>query len=91
MTVAGAAFTFGSTKTCHMLHQILALSSSRVGGGGYLEAARSQIREVLGDEPRHIAFLPFAAVGISDEEYGDKVREALQGLPYEIEVHTPEN
>ncbi|RYY41037.1 MAG: dipeptidase PepE [Chitinophagaceae bacterium] len=89
---AGAACpaTFDSNNLS-MLHQILALSSSRVGGGGYLEAALPLIREVLGDEPRTIAFLPFAAVGISDEAYGDRVRAALEGLPYKVEVHSPEN
>ena len=73
-----------------MLHQILALSSSRVGGGGYLEAARPLIREVLGEERLRIAFLPFAAVGVGDEAYADKVRAGLEGLPYEIEVFNPE-
>ncbi|GAB4093489.1 type 1 glutamine amidotransferase family protein [Flaviaesturariibacter terrae] len=74
-----------------MLHQILALSSSRVGGGPYLGAALPWIREVLGEERRRIAFLPFAAVGISDEQYADNVRAALNGLPYEVEVYTAEN
>ncbi|RYY89923.1 MAG: dipeptidase PepE [Chitinophagaceae bacterium] len=74
-----------------MLHQILALSSSRVGGGGYLEAAKPMISGVLGDEPRHIAFLPFAAVGISNEEYAERVRAGLAGLPYEIEVYSEAN
>ncbi|RYY67513.1 MAG: dipeptidase PepE [Chitinophagaceae bacterium] len=74
-----------------MIHQILALSSSRVGGGAYLEAARPLIEEVLGTEPLRIAFLPFAAVGISDDEYAGRVRAGLEGLPYEIEVCTSEN
>jgi dipeptidase E len=72
-------------------HKILALSSSRVAGGGYLEAALPYIREVLGDRPRHIAFMPYAAVGIDDEDYAQQVRDALGDLPYTVEVLTQHN
>src|SRR4051812_5009452 len=66
-------------------HQILALSSSRVNGGGYLESARAQITSFLGDGPRHIAFVPYAAVGITHEEYRKRVADAFAGLPYTFE------
>ncbi len=64
--------------------KILALSSSRVGDSGYLELALPAIREMLGDEPLQIAFIPFAAVDGNYEDYASKVREGLQSLPHSI-------
>jgi len=66
-------------------HQILLLSSSRAGNVGYLEAVAPLIQKFFGNKPQRIAFVPFAAVGISGEEYAAKVREGLKGLPYTIE------
>jgi dipeptidase E len=67
-------------------HQILALSSSRVGGGAYLEAALGPVRSFLGDGARHIAFVPFAGVGIDYADYCRKVADAFEGLHYTFEL-----
>ncbi|RYY95792.1 MAG: dipeptidase PepE [Chitinophagaceae bacterium] len=71
--------------------QLLALSSSRAAGGGYLEAARAPISALLGTAPRRIAFVPFAAVDRDYEAYAALVRAALDGLPYELDIVDHEN
>jgi dipeptidase E len=77
--------------------RILAFSSSRVGTGGYLEAAAPVIAAFLGDAPLHIAFVPFAAADLSAEAYTDKVREGLHALQvpdgrdWRIKTVTPDN
>lgn len=70
--------------------RILAFSSSRVGGGGYLQAAAPVIRQFLGDAPLHIAFVPFASVD-DYADYGKKVAEGLAGLPYQLQMVHPHN
>ena len=71
--------------------QVLAFSSSRVGSGGYLEAAAPVIEKFIGNAALNIAFIPFALVDKNYEGYGDNVRKGLAGLPYNIQTVTPEN
>lgn len=71
--------------------QVLALSSSRVGGGGYLAAAAPMIDSFLGTKPLTIAFVPFAAVDGDYEAYAAKVEEGLAKLPHTIRIVTPHN
>lgn len=70
--------------------KILALSSSRAGSSGYLEPAVPLIKEISGGEIRKFAFIPFATTG-SQQEYGEKVQEALKELDITIEMVTPQN
>ncbi|MES2776070.1 MAG: Type 1 glutamine amidotransferase-like domain-containing protein [Bacteroidota bacterium] len=74
-----------------MSSRILAFSSSRVSTGGYLESAAPVIKNFLGDTPLNIAFIPFAGVAISYEEYTQKVREGLAGLGHNIITVSAEN
>ena len=73
------------------LNRLLAFSSSRVGDGGYLEAAAPVINNFLGDKPLTIAFIPFAAVMNDYKDYAEMVKNGLKGLPYSIESVTAGN
>jgi dipeptidase E len=70
---------------------ILALSSSRVGNGGYLENAVPHIRKFLGKNQGTVAFIPFAAVNKDYENYGNRLREALSALKVQIKLVTGNN
>jgi len=61
-----------------MLHLLL-LSNSTNPGFGYLAHALEAIREFLGPV-RELAFVPYAGVRVSEEEYAGKVRAALAPL-----------
>ncbi len=74
-----------------MNKKILAFSSSRVGDGLYLESAAPIIKTFLGNSNTRIAFVPFAGVSISFEDYTNNVRSALALLGYTIVTVTPEN
>jgi len=71
--------------------KVLALSSSRAEGGGFLEAASKLIEEFLGKEKLRIAFIPFASVCRDYEQYGKMVQQALPHLPYQIQTVTETN
>ena len=64
--------------------RLLLLSSSRTPGRGYLEHAREPIRAFLGSKVRRLLFVPYASVGRSYQEMTERVREALDGLGYEV-------
>jgi dipeptidase E len=71
--------------------KVLALSSSRVGGGGFLENAIPLIRSFLEADKLTIAFLPFASVQRSYDEYGSMVKEVLCPLGYSFNIVKPDN
>lgn len=70
--------------------KILALSSSRVGNGGYLETAIPIIEKFLGNTAMTIAFIPFALVQDDKSAFVSTVRTAFSGLPYKIVEVTSE-
>jgi dipeptidase E len=70
---------------------VLAISSSRVGSGGFLENAISLIKDFIGDKTVNIAFIPFASVQKNYEEYDAMVKQAFASLPYSINTITPQN
>lgn len=71
--------------------KILAISSSRVGGGGFLENAVPLIKSFIGTDKSRIAFLPFASVQRNDDEYGQMVEAALSSLCCFIDTATADN
>lgn len=71
--------------------KVLALSSSRVGNGGFLENALPLIQNFLGYESLKIAFIPFASVQTNYDGYGTMVKEAFAPLPYSIQTVLPSN
>ena len=71
--------------------RVLTFSSSKEGNYNYLETAAPLIKNFLGDKPLTIAFVPFASVDGEYEAYTNKVRTALQGLPYTIHTLNSEN
>lgn len=78
-----------NTKEYKMNTQrILAFSSSRVSGGGYLETAVPVIASFLTQKKGTAAFIPFASVD-SYDDYAEKVSSSLSALPYKLITATP--
>ena len=77
---------FRPLKISFRMKNILALSSSRVGDGGYLQEGAVLIHEFLGNAPKKIAFIPFASVDDDYYQYGALVKNALAYLGHDIEV-----
>jgi len=69
--------------------KVLAISSSRVGSGGFLENALPLIKEFISNSHHKIAFVPFASVQRSYDEYAGLVKKALSSLPNSIGVVKP--
>jgi len=68
--------------------RLLLLSNSRNPGSEYLEHARDDLRGFLGVSPRRLAFVPYAAVTFSWNEYAERVRAAFAPLGHVVEsVH----
>lgn len=68
--------------------KVLAMSSSRVANGGFLESVVPLIRDFIGEDLINIAFIPFASVQRDQTEYGDMVKLALDSLPCSINTVT---
>ncbi len=66
--------------------RLLLLSNSSTAGLGYLEHVRSLIPEFLGAGISRVAFVPYAAVRFSYDEYERRVAEALPELDI-LSVH----
>lgn len=65
--------------------RLLLLSNSRNPGMEFLAHARDAIAELLGSDPRRLAFVPYAGVTISHDAYLARVREALAPLGHTVE------
>jgi dipeptidase E len=62
-----------------MSRRHLLLSTSRTSTTGYLEHAANHINWLLGDAPKRIAFVPYAAVRFSFDDYEAMVAKGLPG------------
>jgi dipeptidase E len=65
--------------------QLLLLSNSRNPGGEYLAHAQAAIADLLGDAPRRLAFVPYAAVTMSYDDYTTRVRNAFAAMGHIVE------
>lgn len=64
--------------------RLLLLSSSRDPTGSYLEYAAAHIRDFLGPPARPLAFVPFAAVTVSYDDYARRVAAAFAPMGYSV-------
>lgn len=71
--------------------QILALSSSRVGNGAYLEEAVPMVRSFLRAGAMKIAFVPFAFVAEDATPLLQMVQQAFEGSGYSIHLVSMQN
>lgn len=68
--------------------QLLLLSNSTVPGGKYLGWPEEHLKQFLG-APKRVAFVPFAAVTMSLDDYAERTREAFAALGHELfSLHT---
>ena len=67
-----------------MIKRLLLLSNSTMQGDAYLEYAKPYIKDFCGTTIKRIAFVPFAAVTITLEEYENRVATAFADIGYEI-------
>lgn len=74
------------------MKRLLLLSNSTTHGYGYLEHALNDISSFFGNSVKNIAFVPYAGVTISHDDYTRKVSEVFEQLGYSIRsVHTVED
>jgi dipeptidase E len=64
--------------------RLLLLSNSTDAEGRYLHHAAAELRDLLGEGPREILFVPYAGVTISWERYAERTRKALAPLGYRV-------
>ncbi len=64
--------------------RLLLLSNSTTEGFSYLEHSVDEIKVFFGNHVKKIAFIPYAAVTFSYEEYTVKVADVFSKLGYEI-------
>jgi dipeptidase E len=72
--------------------RLLLLSSSRTVGTGYLEAAKTALREFLGERVHRLLFVPYARVIGGYDAYLEQVRTVFAGLGVEVDgLHQASN
>ncbi len=77
-------------KTINM--RLLLISNSTNAGEEYLEYTLPYIKNFLGKEPVECAFIPYAAVSFSFDDYIEKVREKFKEAGHNItSVHETDN
>lgn len=64
--------------------KLLLLSNSTMPGEEYFSYPTPYIKEFLGNEPKNIIFIPFAAVSFSFDEYEQKVKSRIETLGHKV-------
>lgn len=68
---------------------LLLLSNSTIPGQEYLEYAKKEIKNFLGEKPVTAVFIPYAAVTFSYDEYCEKVEKSFADIGHHIiGIHT---
>lgn len=72
--------------------RLLLISNSTNAGEGYLEYPMPYIRDFLNKKELNCAFIPYAGVTVSYDDYTAKVREKFESIGHKItSVHEVEN
>lgn len=64
--------------------KLLLLSNSTTHGYGYLEHAETLIKNYFGERKKRIAFLPYAGITFSHDDYKKKVASVFERIGHEI-------
>jgi dipeptidase E len=74
------------------MSRLLLLSNSTMPGTSFFTWPRPYVTGFLGDKPRNLVFIPFAAVTFPMDEYEDVVRKVFNEMNYSIfSVHRVSN
>lgn len=76
--------TCGNLEPNYLHMKLLLLSNSTNPGEAYLSYPIQNIKAFLGDIPKTILFIPYAAVTFSYDEYENKVNEALKVTGHQV-------
>ncbi len=66
------------------MQKLLLLSNSRNAGGGWLDHVEPLVRELVGEGPKKILFVPFAAVTITFDAYVAMARKRFAQMGYVV-------
>ena len=64
--------------------RLLLISNSTNAGEGYLQHAKGQIKNFLGEDPVTALFIPYAGVTISYEQYETRVKTSFNEIGHDI-------
>ncbi|HYF70350.1 MAG TPA: dipeptidase PepE [Ohtaekwangia sp.] len=74
------------------MHNLLLLSNSTIPGTTFFSWPRPLVKEMLGEKPKNLVFIPYAAVNFAMDEYEDIVRQAFNEMNYSIfSIHRVSN
>lgn len=66
------------------LQRLLLMSNSTMPGTAFFTWPRPHVRRFLGDKPRNLVFIPYAAVSFPFDEYEEIVRKVFNEMNYSI-------
>ncbi len=66
------------------MHKLLLLSNSTMPGTPFFTWPRPHVKAFLGEKPKNLVFIPYAAVTFPMDEYEDIVRKAFNDMNYSI-------
>lgn len=74
------------------MHNLLLLSNSTMPGTTFFSWPRPLVKNMLGEKPKNLVFIPYAAVNFPMDEYEDIVRQAFNEMNYSIfSIHRVSN